>query len=122
MTLNWFKRFFEKPKPVSASRLFSPDEAPESIEKLETEFSRLQRFQPLVRHLAVIEELIEYEMGLATTVLTDPSQSQERAQFFRGAFWLAKQIGQKLVGLEIEIANKDRALTEAKKKPENVVR
>lgn len=120
--MKWFKRFFEKPKPTSAARLFSPDEVPDNIESLEAEVLRLQRFMPLVRQQAVIEELIEYEMGLATTVLTDPARPQETAQFFRGAFWLAKQIGQKLVGLEMEYANKDQALTEAKRKPENVVR
>lgn len=120
--LKWFKRFFEKPKPASASRLYSPDEVPESIETLETAMSRLYRFQPLVKNLPALEELIEYEMDFAGRVIISPDYSQEQANFFRGAFWLSKQIGEKLVGLNEEIRKLDEKLTEAKKKPENIVR
>lgn len=116
-----FDRFFKKPKPVAATRLFSPDEVPDSLETLEASLERLRRFQPLVRNQDALEELISYEMSFAERALTDPAYSAEQAQFFRGAFWLAKQIGQKLVSLNDEIARKDDELTKLKKKPENVV-
>jgi hypothetical protein len=114
--MNLIKRLFEKPKPLEAMKLYSPGDVPDSLETLEASLERLRRVQPLVKHRDLIQDMIEYEMELAQRVLTDPNHPQETRQFFGGAFWLVKQIGQKLNGLDDEIARKEKELTDRKKK------
>lgn len=114
------KLWTRKPKPPIASRLYSPDEVPDSLESTERNLARLRRYDEILAVKPMLDELVEEELETAEKNITDPGISQETGQFYRGAFWLAKRLEKRLSHLSRDIEQKERVLTDARKKESGI--
>lgn len=114
--MNFLERWFSKKTAAPPGKLYEPGEVPDSFESLEVSLARLRRYEEILGVQPILRELIDEKLEVADRNLANPLISDQTGQFYRGAYWLAKELFGKLGGLEKEIDDKEKLLTKAKQK------
>ena len=117
--MNFLSRWLKpKVKAAQSGKLYEPGEAPDSFESINAALERLRRYESLLGNRVVLRELVDEKLAIADKSIANPLISDQTGQFYRGAYWLAKELFEKLAGLENEINERERVLTEARRKKE----
>ena len=112
--MDWFS--LKKKKLSGNTKIFMPDDPAPSLEKLESDLSALYEMEDLLACRTKLEKFITHELAESQKLISHPDTPADKVTFYRGAFWFAEKIFEKLDYVEKEIDRKEARLDEERKK------